>query len=250
MGEKPRHLGRQFGDVFQDASVAAAYRFRAPYPPETFAILSRLLVDEPRAVLDVGTGRGDVARALVPYAERVDALDPSSAMIALGRTLPGGDDPRLRWIEGYAEEAPLDPPYALITAGQSLHWMEWSVVLPRFASALTPNGLLAVLTTEDAAQPWDKALIPIVKRYSLNQGYRPYDLIVLLQERGLFERTGERRTAPVPFAQTVEDYIEACHGKSSFSRERMRPEDAADFDAAVHAVMVPYADADAEGMLR
>jgi len=250
MQQKPPYLGRQFGDVFQDASVAAAYRFRAPYPPETFAVLSRLLVDAPRAVLDVGAGRGDVARALLPYAERVDALDPSPAMIALGRTMPGGDEPRLRWIQGYAEDAPFDPPYALITAAQSLHWMEWGLVLPRFASALAPNGSLAVLTTVEAPRPWDEALVPIIKRYSLNQGYRPYDLIALLQERGLFERRGELCTAPVPFAQTVDDYIEAFHAMSSFSRERMRQEDAGAFDAEVGMLMAPYAAADADGLLR
>lgn len=249
MLQKPAYLGRQFGDVFQDASVAAAYRFRAPYPPETFAILSRLLADEPpHAVLDVGAGRGDIARELLPYADRVDALDPSPAMIALGRTLPGGDDPRLRWIEGYAEDAPLDPPYALITAAQSLHWMELAVVLPRFASALAPDGSLAVLTTVDGPQPWDEAQTQIIKRYSLNRDYQPYDLIVQLEEHGLFARTGERRTAPVPFAQTVDDYTESFHGRSGFSRERMRPEDAAAFDAAVRALVVPHAGED--GLLR
>lgn len=249
MRQKPAHLGRQFGDVFQDASVVAAYGLRAPYPPETFAILSALLVDEPpRAALDVGAGRGDIARELLPYADRVDALDPSPAMIALGRTLPGGDDPRLRWIAGYAEDAPLDPPYALITAGQSLHWMEWAVVLPRFASALTPNGSLAVLTTTDGPRPWDEAQTAIVKRYSLNRGYQPYDLIALLEERGLFARAGERRTVPVAFAQSVDDYIGAFHAMSSFSRERMRPEDAAAFDAAVRALVSPYAGPD--GLLR
>ena len=42
------------------------------------------------------------------------------------------------------ETAPLDPPYALVTAGESLHWMAWEVVLPRFAAALVPGGLLAI----------------------------------------------------------------------------------------------------------
>jgi SAM-dependent methyltransferase len=249
MWQKPAYLGRQFGDVFQDASVAAAYRFRAPYPPETFAILAGLLAAEPpRAVLDVGAGRGDIARELLPYADRVDALDPSPAMIARGRALPGGDDPHLRWIEGYAEDTPLDPPYALITAAQSLHWMEWTIVLPRFASALAPSGSLAVLTTVDGPRPWDEAQTQIIKRYSLNRGYRPYDMIAHLDEHGLFARIGEARTTPVPFAQTVDDYIEAFHAMSSFSRERMRPEDAAAFDADVRALVTPYASED--GLLR
>ena len=40
------------------------------------------------------------------------------------------------------ETAPLDPPYVLAVAGESLHWMEWSVVLPRLAEALEPGALL------------------------------------------------------------------------------------------------------------
>lgn len=40
-----------------------------------------------------------------------------------GRWLAGGDAKNLRWIVGRAEDAPLNPPYDLTTAGESLHWM-------------------------------------------------------------------------------------------------------------------------------
>jgi hypothetical protein len=41
---------------FQDQSVVDRYHLRPTYPPETFTILGELIVDEPRAVLDVGCG--------------------------------------------------------------------------------------------------------------------------------------------------------------------------------------------------
>ena len=237
----PPFLGRQFGDVFHDPTVAARYGLRPPYPPQTFDMLAGLIQDSPRLVLDAGAGRGELARRLLPYADRVDALDPSEAMIQQGRELPGGVDPRLRWIHGYAEDAPLDGPYALITTGSSLHWMEWPIVLPRFASLLAPHGSLAVLSVIDLPRPWDEALLPIIKRYTMNKDYVPYDLIAHLESLGLYTRTGECCTAPAPFTQPVEDYIEAFHSMSSFSRERMPADEAAAFGNAVRALVTPYA---------
>ena len=160
---RPEHLGRAYAERFRDQSVVDAYHFRPPYPEETFDILLSLLTDEPRAVLDVGSGSGDIARRLVDRVERVDAVDFSLPMIKKGKTLPKGTHPRLRWIYGPAEEAPLDPPYGLITAGQSMHWMDWDLVLPRFRTALTPHGFM-VLVGIEGSLPWDDEIRPIIKR--------------------------------------------------------------------------------------
>src|ERR1700682_5766825 len=137
----------ELGRVFADAEVAALYRYRPPYPQQVFAILERIIV-EPPFVLDAGAGTGALARTLASSVTRVDALDPSAAMVAHGRALPGGDDPHIRWVEGRAEDAPLSPPYGLIVAGAALHWMELGVVLPRFRAALAPDARLAIVDTE------------------------------------------------------------------------------------------------------
>ena len=75
--------------------MVAAYRHRPPHPPDTMAILRRLIVDEPQSVLDAGTGLGELARELAPDCERVDAVDFSEGMIEAARSLPGGDNPRM-----------------------------------------------------------------------------------------------------------------------------------------------------------
>src|SRR5690348_17658299 len=62
-----------------------------------------------------------------------------------------------------SEQAPLDPPYALITAGASLHWMAWQVVLPRIRQALTPHGMLAIIYDELLPLPWDDALRSVIR---------------------------------------------------------------------------------------
>jgi len=128
----------ELGRVWANDEAAALYAYRAPYPRGVFDILERLTV-EPRVVLDAGAGTGALARNFPPAFTRIDAVDPSAAMIARGRALPGGDEPRIRWILGRAEDAPLSPPYGLITVGASLHWMRPDEVLPRFRDALAPG---------------------------------------------------------------------------------------------------------------
>jgi len=244
MEPKPAFLGPHVASAFQEASVIEAYPYRAPYPESLFQKLAELLTGSSRAVLDVGTGPGDVARRLAPYVERVDAVDWSAGMIALGQQLPGGGDPRIHWIQGRIEEVTLAPPYGLITAGESLHWMDWGVVLSRFATLLDPGAFLAILTRGPHNPPWREALQPIFGRYSVIRDWRPYNVVQELESRGLFQRVGKWESEPIPFAQSVEDYIEALHSMSGFARERMDPAAIAAFDDEVRAILLAHADAD------
>jgi hypothetical protein len=135
------------------------------------------------------------------------------------------------------EEAPLSPPYALITAGESLHWLDWGVVFPRFAAALTPNGVLTIIGRDWESAAARERLHPIINRYSTNRDFRPYNLLDELAARGLFERQGQRRVGPEPWRPTIEEYIECRHSQNGLSRERMS--DAAEpFDAEMRAALL------------
>jgi len=239
MFPKPVHLGPEYSAQFGDRSVVAAYRYRPPYPEETFDILEELIVDRPRVVLDAGCGTGNVARPLARRVERVDAVDLSRPMIEVGRSLPDGHAPNLRWIVGRAEDAELYGPYALITAGSSLHWMDWAVVMPRFAELLSEHGVLAIFGDGVMPVPWNTQ--PICARYSTNRDYAPYDLLQELTMRGLFQQLGSRTTRPVPFRQSVDRYIESFHARNGLSRDRMTPSAAAAFDAELRAAVEPHA---------
>jgi len=241
MSPKPSHLGPRYGEQFADPSVVTAYDHRPPYPAETFTILTDLLLATPRVVLDAGCGSGDLARPLAALVDRVDAVDPAAAMLARGRTRPGGDAANLRWIQSTIEEAPLTPPYGLIIAGESLHWMKWSVTLPRFRDALHPAGVLAIVGRDTPDPPWATEVLRLIQRYSTNREFRPYDLLAELAARSLFREEGRRQTAPLPFQQSVEAYIESLHSRNGFSRARMTQEASDAFDAAVRAVVVPFA---------
>jgi len=234
MSERPAGWGAQHAARFTDPSIIAAYRYRPPYPDALLELLAALITDEPRVVLDIGCGPGNIARPLLRYVDRVDAVDVSAGMIALGKTLPGGDDPRLHWAIGRAEDAPLHPPYALVTAGASLHWMDWD--------ALTSHGSLAIVGVDESKdEPWAPAIRAIIPRYSTNPDFAPLDLIGELEARGLFARAdNEWTTEPVPLARTVDDVIEWFHSMSSFSRDLMTPDAVAAFDAEIRAAITPY----------
>jgi trans-aconitate methyltransferase len=156
--KQPEFLNERVASAFQERSVVEAYQYRPVYPAETFEVLAGLLPKDNNTVLDVGCGTGLIARNFVALVERVDAVDVSSEMIATGKSLPNGDHPNLHWYSGKAEDTFPNSPYGLITAGQSLHWMQWEVVMPRFAKALVPEGYLAILHPKQESVPWDKEL--------------------------------------------------------------------------------------------
>ena len=158
-------------------------------------------------------------------------------MIAEGQQRPGGDDPRLNWQVAPIETASLRPPYALITAGESLHWMDWPVVLPRFRDALLPGGVLAIVGRSQCPARWNDGHLKIIQRHTTNLDFQPYDIIDELTSRGLFTVLGSQRTAPVTHTQSISDYIESWHSRNGLSRDRMTPDAADAFDNETHELL-------------
>jgi SAM-dependent methyltransferase len=235
---KPTEFISEHGAWFKDPLVVSAYPFRPPYPAAAVALLRSLIVDEPRVVLDIGCGPGDLARRLARFVDRVDGIDQSPGMLELGRRLPGGDAANLRWIHASAESAAYEGPYALITAGESLHWMEWQIVMPLFSSLLTPRGVLAIVERNwDGPPAVSERFSAIARQYSAVRNYRPHALADELELRGLFRRTGERQFGPEPWRPTIEEYLQCRHSQRGFSRTHMGPEATAAFGAAVRSML-------------
>lgn len=236
MSSRPEFLSAENAIAFDDEGVARAYGFRPAYPSQLFEALASLIVG-PRIVLDAGAGTGAIARYLASHVERVDALDPAAAMIAAGKRLEHGDDPRIRWILGGGEFAPLFGPYGLITTGQSLHWMDWEVVVPRFARELAPGARLAIVDDPEVREPWYEEIRPVIARYSVMRAWHQFALIPELERLGMFEREGQLDVEPVPVRQSVDEYIESFHGRSSLARHRIGQEAADAFDREIRAVL-------------
>lgn len=227
------------GEVFADALVARSYECRPPYPEGVFTALERRLV-APRTVLDAGAGTGALARRISAFAEGIDALEPSLAMITEGKRLPGGSDPRIRWLEGRAEEAGLGTPYGLIVCGESLIWMDLATVLPRFRDALAPGARLAIVGNTNVHGPYREEVWAVTDRYAAVAKHpETADAIAGVAASGIFRIEADERTEPMPFDQSVEEYLEFLHSTSVLTRAQLGDRAAA-FDAEVRAVFARH----------
>ncbi len=241
---------RRRGERFSAARVADLYRFRPPYSAEVLRVLRELIVDPPRALLDAGAGPGKLARALLADFDRVDAVEPSAAMIAAGRALPGGRHPKLRWIRARLEDAPLDPPYALAVAGASFHWMDPDVVLPKLAEVLAPEGVLALVDGDAPVEaPFEQAIAEVMKEtIARAEGKRPDSWLTYrdrlqrpMLEHAHFEPAGVHVTDAWPIEQSIDEFLRCEHSRQSFSEDHLGPELSAFFDDAMRESLSPYA---------
>ncbi len=239
MKPKPSGLGPEYAAQFEDDSVARAYGFRVPYPPEVFAFLGSLQPDGPGRVLELGCGSGDLTIGLAPHTNSIDAVDPSDALLAVARRRQGDATFRINWHACSAESFPYRGPYSLVVAAQSLHWMDWAVVLPNIASSVRPDGWLAVVG-RSGETPLRSELRSVIPRYSTNQDFEPYDLVQHLTDRGMFDEAGRQNLGGYEFRQPVDEFIESIHSQNGFSRDRMSNESADAFDREVRELARPH----------
>lgn len=230
---------------FQSPGVAAAYVHRPPYPPEIFDLLDQLITGGPRTVLDLGAGEGALARPLAARVDHVDAVEISPAMVAAGRQRPGGERDNLTWWVEPAEQLSLPGPYGLVTAGASLHWMDWGATLRQIERVLAPGAVLAIVDQTYHELKWHDELLKVIVAHSRSRDYDPrFSLPDELERRGLIVIHGRHETAPFLFTQPTLDYIEQFHSTSSLARELMPPAEASRFDERVAAVVRPFETAD------
>jgi hypothetical protein len=163
-------------------------------------------------------------------------------MIEKGKLLPNGQRANLRWIHGRVESVDLFPPYSMITGADSLHWLDWDIAFPRFREMLTPNGVVAVLSRGELPTIWHDRLRDLIARFSLVQNYEPFDLIEELEKRKLFRPLGDTTTLSVTSSQSISDYINSFHSRTSLSLKDMPPEDAFEFDRQLAEIVIPYSE--------
>ncbi len=241
MSDKPPQHTAEHAAQFADATIVAAYATRPPYPDEVFEIIESLLPPGDRRVLELGCGSGDLTLGLAPRVSALDAVDISAPMLELARKRLGARHANVTWFHTAVESFALAASYSAIVAGESLHWMDWEVVLPRCARWLDRDGVLAIADgrTLDSV-PWRDELMALIRTHSTTPEFRAYGLGEELAHRGLFRELGQRRTKPVAFEQSVDDYVESFHSRNGFSRERMTPHSAAEFDRALRAAVLRH----------
>ncbi len=246
---------RSRGRRFSAERMAENYLFRPPYQAEVYDLLLELIRGRPRVLLDAGCGTGKITLGLIDHLDRVDAVDVSDAMLRVARSLPGGDSANIRWIQSTVEQAPLNPPYGLIVAASSIHWMDLDRVLPRFADALANGALLAVLDGDAPVDaPWEREEAAFMIDFlAARDGRRPSWWKSVKQRfaepvlvHPAFDSLGHKITAPVSYSQSIADYLRCQHSRATWSEDHLGEKASAEFNAVMTAILSRYA---RDGML-
>lgn len=115
-------------------------------------LLSRISVDSPVRVADLGCGPGNSTALLAarwPEAS-IDAIDNSSTMLAEARETPT----IATWIEADVAQWTPDAAYDVIYSNATLHWVAGhETLLPRLVSFLAPRGVLAFQVPRNFREP-------------------------------------------------------------------------------------------------
>lgn len=235
---KPHYLGRHEASVFEEQSVVDAYKHRSPYPAEFGKVLEPLIPKTNRRILEVGSGTGDLTLILAGIAEKIDAIEVSAAAVEVAKARLGHRN--ISWMCSLAEEADYHGPYGMIVAGDSVHWMEWATVFPKFAAALAPGGHFVIVDKGGAfPECARREMLDIFSRYTTNPDWKPYDLIEELFSRRYFQPAGNE-VVSYRRKQPLADFIESLHARSGFSRQRMSKHNAVAFDAEISELMDRY----------
>lgn len=209
---RPAGLSGPYPAQWSDPGMADAYAARPPYDPAAIDQLVQL-ARPGLPVLDLGAGTGDLARPLADRGLQAVGLEPSAAMIAAGRQQPGGQ--RVQWLEGRAEDTPLDGPFGLVTAGESIHWMDLDTVLPRVSAALAPGAFLALVYRRDRLiGGFGEALQALITATSTNLDYVPYHPVEMVGASRWFEPVGDWQAAPRQLEVTVAHYLRSLHSRN------------------------------------
>ncbi|MBS0409552.1 MAG: class I SAM-dependent methyltransferase [Proteobacteria bacterium] len=232
------------GAAFDDAHVARAYAFRAPYAPAAIEALVALAPGRRRA-LDLGCGPGKLAGVLATHFDEVIAVDPSGPMLAEGRSR--WPAPNIRWVQATDRDAPLDQRFDLVVSGTAVHFMDHASLFPRLAAC---TGLFATVGGDHPpAAPWAAAWDDAMETWLRRVGRTP-------DPAGMFE-FGHRyeawvdiegqRSFTFDWVQPLAQFIAGQHSRATWARAAMGEDLAAEFDRDLELRLSPWAE---DGNLR
>jgi hypothetical protein len=88
--------------------------------------------------------------------------------------------------------------------------------------------------------PWDAEFRKLRAQFSTRRNYRSVDTVEELKARGFFHQQGEKETVPVPFFQSVDDFITGLHSRSGFSLECMGQQQSTEFEQQVRSLLSQF----------
>ncbi len=152
--------------------------YRPSLPSAIVEMLTQLArTPRPRRVVDLGSGTGLSARIWAERADAVIGVEPSDDMRrqAMARSADFGN---VHYQKGLSTATGLPDGCAdIVTASQSLHWMEPTGTFTEVARLLRPGGVFAAIdndwppTLDWEAQALDEAFMRSAARLSAEGGY-------------------------------------------------------------------------------
>ncbi len=128
-------------------SAAAHYlQGRPAYSGRLIATVAQLCgLDGRGALLDLGCGPAQLARALRPYVASALGIDPEPEMLALARQMTDAAGLAVEFRAGSSQDlAPSMGPFRLVTIGRAFHWMDRPETARRLDALLEPGGALVL----------------------------------------------------------------------------------------------------------
>ncbi|MEM9797878.1 MAG: class I SAM-dependent methyltransferase [Pseudomonadota bacterium] len=234
------------GASFRSKEVVDYYRYRPPYPSK---VHEEIISFSPATgcLVDLGCGEGKVARPMAEYFDTVTAIDPSANMLQMGQSLPNGKADNIKWVEAFAEEAPLPHRIDVVTFASSVHWMNPSRLFPRLRENLRIEHILAVIQGDEPFEPpwydeWMQFLakwVPEMTGQPVNSSEwvgsrkRHLEYMDLVHSDDYFSE---------PMKQSVEDFVLCQNSRDTFSVERLGSR-LSGFREELTALLLPHVDA-------
>ncbi len=152
-------------------------------------LLSRIPLDTPSSVVDLGCGAGNVTRALRTRWRdaKITGVDGSREMLERARS----ENPDITWVEADMNDWRPDGALDLIYSNAALHWLDnHDALFPRLMDMIAPGGFLAVqmprnwnapshtsITETVQGGPWRETLEPLLRPAPSHAPDYYYDLL-------------------------------------------------------------------------
>ncbi|MBN1687021.1 MAG: methyltransferase domain-containing protein [Spirochaetales bacterium] len=138
-------------------------RFQQERTQPSIDLVSRIELDAPRAVVDVGCGPGNSTQVLAKRwpASELTGVDSSEEMTAKARR----DYPDRRWIHADVRDLPCEPRYDLVYSNATLQWIpDHETLIPHLFGMVRGPGALAVQIPLQEEMPVRQAIRAVAAR--------------------------------------------------------------------------------------